>query len=194
MWTESMATSSSQSAWRISRRYKRRARTYVNLAQMAKWCGLQAISACPQLVGCLGSILGSHCTNQYLPQCAATATTKKYAKTLSTQCWRKQTGTALYHRDQGTQEAKEQLRNLQKEKREQFAHLIPVSERKRLHNKIDPSLQDYLEWLSINCEEYFAEEHHQPSSSSSWSPNILVELIFMVFELAKMASTQLAGR
>ena len=54
---------------------------------------LQAMSACPQLVGCLGSILGSHCKFQYLPQCAATAKRKIYAHTLFTQCWRTQTGT-----------------------------------------------------------------------------------------------------
>ena len=34
-----------------------------------------------------------------------------------------------------------------KEKRERLAHFIPVNDRKRLHNRIDPSLQGYLEWL-----------------------------------------------
>ena len=51
-----------------------------------------------------------------------------------------------------------------------FVPFIPIIEKKRLHNKIDPPLQEYLEWLSINWEDYSAEEHHQPSSSSSWSP------------------------
>ena len=69
----------------------------------------------------------------------------------------------------GYREAKEQLRNLQRRK-ENLAPFIPVTERKRSHNKIDPSLQEHLEWLSTNWEEYFAEEHHQPSSSFSWSP------------------------
>ena len=41
----------------------------------------------------------------------------------------------------GYQEAKDKIRTLQKEKREQLAPFIPVSERKRWHNKIDPSLQ-----------------------------------------------------
>ena len=40
-----------------------------------------------------------------------------------------------------------------------------------LQNKIDPSLQKYLEWLSTNWAEQIEEEHHQPSSSSSWSPS-----------------------
>ena len=71
----------------------------------------------------------------------------------------------------GYREAKEQLRNLPKEKREQLALIITESERKRLFNKIDPSLQGYREWLSTNWAEHFAEKHHQPSSSSSWSPS-----------------------
>ena len=48
---------------------------------MAKWSGIQAISACPWLVRCLGSILGSRCAIHHLPQCAAKATRKKYAYT-----------------------------------------------------------------------------------------------------------------
>ena len=71
----------------------------------------------------------------------------------------------------GYREAKEQLRNLPKEKREQLALFITESERKRLYYKVDPSLQGYREWLSTNWAEHFAEEHHQPSSSSSCSPS-----------------------
>ena len=41
----------------------------------------------------------------------------------------------------GYREAKEELTNLQTEKREQLAPFIPVSERKRLKNKIDPVLE-----------------------------------------------------
>ena len=35
---------------------------------------------------------------------------------------------------------------------------------------LDPSMPRYLEWLSINWAEYFAEEQLQPTSSSSWTP------------------------
>ena len=97
---------------------------------------------------------------QYLPQCAATATRKKFAYTLPTQCWRQQTSTASIT-------ATKVLGSKRAIKK--FVPFIPVSEKKRLHNKIDPSLQEYLEWLNTNWEEYSAEEHHQPSSSSSWS-------------------------
>ena len=51
-----------------------------------------------------------------------------------------------------------------KRKRITIAPFVPVSERKRSHNKIDPSLQEYLEWLSSNWDEQFAEEQQQPSS------------------------------
>ena len=71
----------------------------------------------------------------------------------------------------GYREAKEKLKKPTKEKREQLALFIPVSERTRSQNKIDPSLQGYIEWLSTNWAEYFAEEHYQPSSSSSGSPS-----------------------
>ena len=75
-------------------------------------------------------------------------------------CWRQQTSTASIT-------ATKVLGSKRAIKK--FVPFIPVSEKKRLHNKIDPSLQEYLEWLNINWEEYSAEEHHQPSSSSSWS-------------------------
>ena len=41
----------------------------------------------------MGSVRGSHCTFQYLPQCDATAKRKTHEPTLFTQCGRKQTGT-----------------------------------------------------------------------------------------------------
>ena len=45
----------------------------------------------------------------------------------------------------GCPEAKKQLLNLQKARREELApFFIPISERQRLHDKIDPSLQEYL--------------------------------------------------
>ena len=42
------------------------------------------------------------------------------------------------------EKARKKRMNLQKEKRARLALLIPVSERKRLHNRIDPSLQKYF--------------------------------------------------
>ena len=72
---------------------------------------------------------------------------------------------------QGHREAKKELSNQQKSKREEQVLYISVSDRKGLQKRIDPSLLDYLEWLSTNWAEEFAEEHHQPSSSSSWTPS-----------------------
>ena len=62
---------------------------------------------------------------------------------------------------------------MQKQSRQDLGiSFIPISERNRLHNQLDPSPQEYLEWLSINWAEYFAGERQQPSSSSSsWSPS-----------------------
>ena len=48
---------------------------------------------------------------------------------------------------------------------------ISKVERQRLRNQIDSSMQRYLEWLSINRAEYFAEERPQSTSSSSWTPS-----------------------
>ena len=66
-------------------------------------------------------------------------------------------------------EAKKELSKLHKSKREEQLPYIPVSDRKRLQNRIDPSLQEYLEWLSMHWSEQFAEpqnsERPQPSSS-----------------------------
>ena len=75
----------------------------------------------------------------------------------------------------GYQEATKELANLQKLKRQVQVLYNPVSDRKREHNRLDPSLQEYLEWLSIHWAEHFAEpqnsERQQPSSPSSWSPS-----------------------
>ena len=68
---------------------------------------------------------------------------------------------------------------MQKQSRQELRiPFIPIRDRKRLHNQIDPALQGYLEWLSSNWAEYFAEERETPTSSSSshwsstswWSP------------------------
>ena len=71
----------------------------------------------------------------------------------------------------GYWEAQKDLSNLQKSKREEQVLEIPESDRKRLQNRIDLSLQEYLEWLSANTAAQCAEGHPQPSSSSSWSPS-----------------------
>ena len=75
---------------------------YFNLGQMAEWWDLQPISVCPQFVGCLGSIFGSHCTTLYLPQCHATAKRKKYAHTLIHAVLTKADRHHLHRRDQGS--------------------------------------------------------------------------------------------
>ena len=71
----------------------------------------------------------------------------------------------------GYQDAKKALVDIHKQSRQELGiPSIPKSERQRLRNQFDPSLQRYLEWLSTNWAEYFAEERPQPpSSSSSWS-------------------------
>ena len=40
-----------------------------------------------------------------------------------------------------------------------------------ISQKLNPSMQKYLEWRSTNWAEYFAEERTQPTSSSSWTPS-----------------------
>ena len=84
------------------------------------------------------------------------------------------------------------LRRNRKEKDTEPAPFIRISERTRLHNRIDASLQEHLEWLSTNWAEQFAEAHHQPSSSVT--KLIMVEFVFMDSESAEMAPSQLAGR
>ena len=71
----------------------------------------------------------------------------------------------------GYREAKKEKSNLQKSRRQE-----QVPNWKRLQNRIGHSPQEYLEWLSLNRAEQFAEpqnnsERPQPSSSSSWSPS-----------------------
>ena len=77
------------------------------------------------------------------------------------------------------QEAKIALVDMEKQSRQDLGKpFIPIRERKRLHNQIDPSLQGYFEWLSTHWAEYFGEEREPPTSSSSshwsytswWSP------------------------
>ena len=48
---------------------------------------------------------------------------------------------------------------------------IPTKERKRLNDKLDPKIREYLEWLSENWEQYSTKEREVPTSSSSsqWS-------------------------
>ena len=41
------------------------------------------------------------------------------------------------------------------------------TERKNTIDKLDPEMRGYLEWLSMNWEEYFAKEREIPTSSSS---------------------------
>ena len=51
----------------------------------------------------------------------------------------------------GYQEAQKELTNLHKSKKWKSKFLkSPVRDRRRLHDRLDPSLQEYLEWLSIH--------------------------------------------
>ena len=73
----------------------------------------------------------------------------------------------------GYQEANNVLIDMLKISRKDFGstNYTKLSERKRLHNQNDPSLQGYLEWLSTNWAEHVTEEREPPTSSSSshWS-------------------------
>ena len=44
---------------------------------------------------------------------------------------------------------------------------IPTKDRRRLNDKLDPQIREYLEWLSENWEQYFTKERELPTSSSS---------------------------
>ena len=77
----------------------------------------------------------------------------------------------LYHNDQDTRMPKKALVDLHKQVRQDCGvTFIPKVEKQRLRNQLDPSMQRYLEWLSTDSAEYFAEERPQPTSSSSWTP------------------------
>ena len=72
----------------------------------------------------------------------------------------------------GYQDAKKALVDMHKQVRQdRGVTFIPKVEWQRLRNQIDPSMQRYLEWLSTDWAEYFAEERPQPTSSSSLSPS-----------------------
>ena len=92
----------------------------------------------------------------------------------------------------GHQEANIGLVDMQKQSGQDLAKQV---KRKRLHNELNPSLQGYLEWLSSNWAELFAEKTKTASLIFLLSVvfNILVELKVVVFELARMTSTQLEG-
>ena len=170
MWTKSMATASLQSSWCVSRRYKK-ASEYLRQSgtdgKMMRLTGNLSLST-------NGLMLGFDTRMTLYNSVSSTLRRNSNEKSMQKRNLRSvdedKQAPPLSQRP-GYRDAKEQLRNLKKEKREQVVPFIPVSERKRLHNQIDPSLQEYLEWPSIYWEEYFAEEHHEPSSSSSWSPS-----------------------
>ena len=70
------------------------------------------------------------------------------------------------------QDVKKALVDMHKQVRQDCGvTFVPKVERQRLRNQLDPSMQRYLEWLSTNWAEYFAEERHQPTSSSSCTPS-----------------------
>ena len=71
----------------------------------------------------------------------------------------------------GYQDAKKALVDMHKLVRQDCGvPFIPKVERHRLQNQLDPSMQQCRGVLSTNWAEYFAEEKHQPTSSSSSTP------------------------
>ena len=96
-------------------------------------------------------------------------------------------------------EAKKEVSNRQMSREEQVLS-IQVSDRRRLQNKIDPSLQEYLEWLSVNWAEQFAEPQNSERPTTIiiifqlvTKPN-MVEFVFIDSKLAEMAPAQVARR
>ena len=72
----------------------------------------------------------------------------------------------------GHQEAETALVEMQRQSRQDMGvTFMPKSERMRLNDQLNPSLQGYFAWLSTNWAEYFAEEREPPTLSSSpqWS-------------------------
>ena len=77
-----------------------------------------------------------------------------------------------YGKDQRTEKRKKELSNLFKSTGEEHVTHIQASDWKREQNRLDPSQQQYLEWLSMDWAENFEELHNSEcTSSSSWSPS-----------------------
>ena len=71
---------------------------------------------------------------------------------------------------------------------------IRTTDRKRLNDKLDPKIREYLEWLSEQWEQHFAKARTlNLIFLFSVVFNILVELTRVVFDFERMATTQLAG-
>ena len=76
----------------------------------------------------------------------------------------------------GYKEAKRALASFQKAAGQGVPY-IPMDLTSRRNNKLDPTVQEYLGWISFHWAEHFAapqnSERQQPSSSSSscWSPS-----------------------
>ena len=79
----------------------------------------------------------------------------------------RQAAPSTTHKDQCTKKQRLHWLICKKQSRQDLGiPFIPIRDRKRLHNQIDPALQGYLEWLSTNWEE---REPPTSSSSSHWS-------------------------
>ena len=69
-------------------------------------------------------------------------------------------------------EVKKELSNLFKSTGEEHVTHIQASDWKREQNRLDSSLQQYLDWLSMDWAENFQDLHNSEcTSSSSWSPS-----------------------
>ena len=70
-------------------------------------------------------------------------------------------------------EAKKELSNLFKSTGEEQVTKIQASDWKREQNRLDSSLQEYLDWLSMDWAENFEDLHNSEcTSSSSWSQGL----------------------
>ena len=95
----------------------------------------------------------------------------------------------------GYWKANKELSNPQMSKGEEQVLCFPISERKRLHNRSDLSLLEYLEWLSTKWGITICRRTSTAIILFQLvtKPN-MVEFVFTDSVLAKMAPAQLAGR
>ena len=61
---------------------------------------------------------------------------------------------------------------------------IPTKDIKRLNDKFDPRIREYLEWLSENWEQHFTKEQELPTSSL-FSVVFNLKLTRLVFDVEK---------
>ena len=119
----------------------------------------------------MGQVLGQHRALRHVPQCVQ-GQSQRYVILLIYEVFdsSKQAG-PLWQRP-AYREARKELSNLFKSKGEEQVTYIQASDWKCEQNRLDPSLQEYLEWWSMDWAGNFEELHNsERPSSSSWSPS-----------------------